>query len=187
MSELLGSALGHSPYGATMDVIAAIDRSPDGNTVLRTGHAQADGTHQQTGHIVLTPEERDQLIARLTAHRAPDPASPDNPDDVSEFDQAHRETGPALDRLTAWQRAHPGTADYRLTEAIDGLTTARRALQQLRDRTHAPRWHTAMGRLRERLADEDNNSSAGEMDAGDSRAVRQLAERAGLVPPRRTT
>jgi hypothetical protein len=105
-------------------------------------------------------------------------AMPHSRDDVRQFKLAHRDASRALARLTAWQNAHPGTVDYRATDAIRALTTARTALQQLRDGTHSPRWLGALEKLRERLADESGepgDHGAGEEDAGDTPATSTTA------------
>lgn len=63
-------------YQRRVDVIAAIEQSMSGNTVLRVGVFEQHAMTWQSGgaaHIVLTPAERDALIAELIRQRHLDP------------------------------------------------------------------------------------------------------------------
>lgn len=52
-------------------VIGAITQAPVGNTIIRVGLTQSPTDHrwEQTTHLVLTPVEREFLIAALVEHR----------------------------------------------------------------------------------------------------------------------
>ena len=65
MSKVLGAA---TPSEYRRGVIGAVERSATGNTILRVGALLPSGvTWEQTEHVVLTPGEREELIARLMA------------------------------------------------------------------------------------------------------------------------
>jgi hypothetical protein len=68
VSTLLGTSIGMDPYLRQNGVIGEISRSPAGNTILRVGVADSE-RWEQVAHVVLTPAERDELIAELTAQR----------------------------------------------------------------------------------------------------------------------
>ncbi|MFJ1700460.1 hypothetical protein ACIOHC_36315 [Streptomyces sp. NPDC088252] len=67
----LGLAVGFSKaYSVTLGVIGAIEKSNAGNTVLRVGnHTSGESGWVQAAHVVLTPAEREKLIAELIAQR----------------------------------------------------------------------------------------------------------------------
>lgn len=66
----LGSEVESPTYRPDPVVIGRIEESGVGNTVLRIGeYRRAEGAWSQTGLVVLTPAEREQLIAELIAHR----------------------------------------------------------------------------------------------------------------------
>jgi hypothetical protein len=51
-------------------VIGAVEQAPIGNTILRIGeNVPRERTWQQVAHLVLTPNEREILIASLVAQR----------------------------------------------------------------------------------------------------------------------
>lgn len=54
----------------TLGVIGIIEKSMSGNTVMHVGNimAGADGW-VKAAHVVLTPEEREAMIAKLIAQR----------------------------------------------------------------------------------------------------------------------
>lgn len=59
-----------SPQAGTLGVIGAVEQSMSGNAVLRVGNTLPDQTGwEQVSHVVLTPEEREKLIADLIAQR----------------------------------------------------------------------------------------------------------------------
>lgn len=67
-SQSLGREI-RSEFGPT-HVIGDVEKSAAGNTVLRVGeHDWTDGGWVQIAHVVLTPAEREALIARLIAQR----------------------------------------------------------------------------------------------------------------------
>lgn len=62
-----------SPLGllGPLGLIGDVDQAPAGNSILRIGRALSDGHGwMQTEYIVLTPAERETLIAALIEHRA---------------------------------------------------------------------------------------------------------------------
>jgi hypothetical protein len=77
-----------SPYVRrdTQDVIGDVEQAPVGYSVIRAGEWKSDrpadagdaywsrGHWCQTLHLVLTPAEREELIAALIAHRENAPA-----------------------------------------------------------------------------------------------------------------
>lgn len=69
---VLGVQVNSGLHG-TVGVIGDIDQSATGNTILRIGQYTygADGW-VSAAHVVLTPEEREQLIAALIRHRQMD-------------------------------------------------------------------------------------------------------------------
>jgi hypothetical protein len=66
----LGTRSGVSPYDTETPVIGVIDQASAGNSILRVGRMNPDRSswHQEL-HIVLTPDEREALIAALISHR----------------------------------------------------------------------------------------------------------------------
>lgn len=77
---MYGNKIGQSKYAACEAVIGSVSRSMSGNTVLETGVRSGDGWEKigteigrrdapvGCGHVVITPEERRELIAELTSH-----------------------------------------------------------------------------------------------------------------------
>lgn len=69
LKGILGLAIGPSEYAPNPSVIGSVEQSNAGNAVLRIGKATvADGDHPswtQTEYVVLSPEERDELIKVL--------------------------------------------------------------------------------------------------------------------------
>ncbi|WGX98770.1 hypothetical protein [Nocardioides sp. L-11A] len=64
-----GTALDHQ-YRRHVDVIGEVEQSIAGNALLRVGSFdRAEGHWHQTAHVVLTPDERERLIAALVAQR----------------------------------------------------------------------------------------------------------------------
>lgn len=67
------SIIGSRYTSLTQDVVGEVERSGAGNTIIRVGRhnlERPEGGWQQVGHIVLTPDEREQLIADLIAQRS---------------------------------------------------------------------------------------------------------------------
>lgn len=71
----LGVEAGRLGRVAREDVIGEVTQAPRGNSVLRVGSTIADGGWVQSLHVVLTPAERERLIAELIEHRAKAPAT----------------------------------------------------------------------------------------------------------------
>lgn len=73
LKRILGLAIGPSEYAPKPSVIGEIEQSGTGNTVLRVGKATVTDpdavSWTQTEHVVLNPEERDELIGVLTSHQ----------------------------------------------------------------------------------------------------------------------
>lgn len=72
--------LDRNPYTPPrFPVIGQIEQAPVGNTVIRAGLTISATDHRwnQTLHLVLTPDEREELIAALVAHRPADPETAD--------------------------------------------------------------------------------------------------------------
>lgn len=71
----LGIRLPDEAYNATPSVIGRLEKSHAGNTVIRVGRklrpTRGSGW-TQTEHVVLTPAERERLIAELIAQRSAD-------------------------------------------------------------------------------------------------------------------
>lgn len=66
----VGNVVERSVYRPLADVIAEPEQGGTGNTVLRIGREiEAEASWEQTGHVVLTPAERDLLIDALIAQR----------------------------------------------------------------------------------------------------------------------
>lgn len=74
MIKKLRSALGrtaatrHREFG----VLGQVDRAPGGNSIFEVGTLNDDGSWTKTvdgGHIVLSPDERDEAISALESHR----------------------------------------------------------------------------------------------------------------------
>lgn len=73
LARLEDPAVQSNPYinGPQQDVIGEVDRSFTGNTIIRTGAVtQGQPGWVRTNHIVLNPDEREQLIADLIAQRS---------------------------------------------------------------------------------------------------------------------
>lgn len=69
---ILGTAIGRGQWSKESDVIGEVDQSETGNTILRVGKWLLSGSWSQRmgeGHIVLTPDEREELIRDLETHR----------------------------------------------------------------------------------------------------------------------
>lgn len=49
-------------------VVGEVSKTAVGNTILRAGHTNADGSWSQTEYIVLTPDEIDALIIDMLHH-----------------------------------------------------------------------------------------------------------------------
>jgi hypothetical protein len=69
----IGHDVAVNEYRPLPDVIGDVEKSAAGNSVLRVGTTNPDGSWTQTAHIVLAPAERDVLIDALTAQREADP------------------------------------------------------------------------------------------------------------------
>lgn len=73
LKRVAGLALGPSEYAPQPSVIGEIEQSGSGNAVLRVGKATVTDpdavSWTQTEHVVLTPEERDEVISVLTSHQ----------------------------------------------------------------------------------------------------------------------
>jgi len=68
----LGAMVGRDRWSPEPGVIGRVSQAPAGNTVLEVGRLLTDGGWLKTeghGHIVLTPGERERLIAALVAQR----------------------------------------------------------------------------------------------------------------------
>ncbi len=69
MKDILGKAVGRSTYNAESSVIGEIDRTLSGNTVFAVGRWLTGGGWVKTEHVVLMPEEVDELIGILESRR----------------------------------------------------------------------------------------------------------------------
>jgi hypothetical protein len=73
LKGILGLGVGPSDYSPHPSVIGEVEQAPSGNAVLRIGKATVtDADHPswtQTEHVVMTPDERDELIGTLTSHQ----------------------------------------------------------------------------------------------------------------------
>jgi hypothetical protein len=73
LKRILGLAIGPSEYAPNPSVIDSVEETPSGNVVLRIGKViapegdreQAFPSWQQSEHVVINAEERDELIATL--------------------------------------------------------------------------------------------------------------------------
>lgn len=73
LKRILGLALGPSEYAPNPSVIGSVEETPSGNTALRIGKViapegdreQPFPSWQQSEYVVLSPEERDELIKVL--------------------------------------------------------------------------------------------------------------------------
>lgn len=79
-NKIYGNKLGKSDYSDCVPVIGSVSSSGTGNTVIevgvehgggwqKTGLAGTTEVPRGAGHIVLTPEEREELIETLESHR----------------------------------------------------------------------------------------------------------------------
>lgn len=75
LRQALGKAIGPSEWAPLPVVIGSVEQSESGNTVLRVGKLTIDdpdtntGSWTQTEHVVLVPEERDELIGVLVSQQ----------------------------------------------------------------------------------------------------------------------
>lgn len=67
----LGLAVGKSEYRKVLGVLGNLQRTPAGNTAIAVGNTDPSGEPGwfKVAHVVLTPEERERLIADLIAQR----------------------------------------------------------------------------------------------------------------------
>lgn len=62
-------------YRPNPDVVGDVEQSHSGNSILRVGtYYRAERHWMQSAYIVLTPRERERLIAALIEHRDHSPA-----------------------------------------------------------------------------------------------------------------
>lgn len=69
LKNAIGAAVGRSEYAPEPSVVGEVEQSGAGNSVLRVGKLARGGTWTQTEHVVLTPDEREELIAVLESQR----------------------------------------------------------------------------------------------------------------------
>ena len=73
LKRILGLAIGPSEYAPNPSVIGSVEQSNTGNAVLRVGKAtvtdEDSPSWTQTEHVVMNPQERDELVAALKAQR----------------------------------------------------------------------------------------------------------------------
>lgn len=66
---MYGDKLPRNEYRPEPDVVGEIRPTPAGNVAVRIGRTLPSGGWEQTAYVVLTPEEREGLIAELEATR----------------------------------------------------------------------------------------------------------------------
>lgn len=112
-----------NPY-ALGHVIGEVDKSPAGNTILRIGtinKAQVPTWQGQLAHVVLSPAERETLIAALIAQREDENAAR-----VRVLAEVEQEMNRTEDSGEDWGPDGPAFADYaadvrdRLAYIIEG-------------------------------------------------------------------
>lgn len=67
--HMYGNQIARTTYTPLRDVIGSVETAPGGNLILRVGKENQDGTWQQTGHVVLTPEEEARFVQEIEQAR----------------------------------------------------------------------------------------------------------------------
>lgn len=69
LKDVLGRALGRSEHAPEPGVIGSIEGTEAGNLAIRIGRWLRSGGWEQKEYVVLTSEERDELIGVLESHQ----------------------------------------------------------------------------------------------------------------------